>query len=173
MCHFVDVYSYDTILESKEARLGRLREIVGNLSEGELNQQVYRNKRTIAEIVMHVVQIDTSPFIFWRMVFGILNMRTGIYRKIKSKDIFARDYRWNLTRGSPRNPRYISKDTLLRGLDKVERSLSMPKSALAAHLVSERHANSHLRQVEHLYGRLCGLMEIRYAKSIKMFPQVA
>ncbi len=143
------VVEFEEILQSRKERYNRLRNIIQQLDEKTLNRQVYFNKKTIAEIVLHIVQIDTSPFVLWRIFYNVINLFKGYYSKLEGKDVFFRNYRWNLdTPKKPWKPKWIPKEKLEKGIRKMEASINISNKHLKARFLLERHANQHLRQIE-------------------------
>lgn len=146
---------FEIILVSRKQRFETLKKIIDQLDDETLNKQIFSNKKTIAEITSHIIQLDSSPFFIWMIFYNILNLFRGYYSKLEGKDVLFLNYKWDLEKPKKNwKPKFIPKTKLEKGIRRIEQRLEIPKKHLRARFMHERHANQHLRQIEFLVNTL-------------------
>jgi hypothetical protein len=86
----------ETMQKIMEDRYKVLREVLRVLSESELNFQPFIERRTIAEIMIHIFRSDSAPIWFKKFFYGFLNIFTNLVSSANLQPINASKYKWNV-----------------------------------------------------------------------------
>ncbi len=145
--------------EVMKKNLEQLARILETITDGELNAHPFPTRRTIGEIVNHVIRVTS-----WQLPFVKMLYRTNktLVRKVLSRPVDASDYKWHTEKGKPRKPKRFNREDLLnRFLKQKEKVLARyekytEKDRAFAHYET-RHLSSHVKQaqviLEHLKSR--------------------
>ncbi len=139
-------HSRKTMKES----LDLLTTILDNITSDELNAQPFPTRRTIGEIVNHVIRVTSWQLPFVKMIY---RTNKSLVRKVHSRPVDASDYRWRTEKGKPRKPKQFRRDDLVkRFLKQKEKILARyekyaEKDRGFAHYET-RHISSHVKQIQ-------------------------
>ncbi len=146
--------SLEEIRDLAKIRQKFLEKVLQNVTEEKLNEQVRKDKRTIAEIMNHLLLIDGRSTFSKKFFYKTLNIvRRGLIRKVNNKPADASDYKWKFKDEQTRQAKFIAKDKLEKKHLKVYGNLIMQlekakdKDRSILHMV-ERHSNLHTKQIQ-------------------------
>jgi hypothetical protein len=141
------------IQDQVKTRYAFFKKTLLTLSEEDLNTPPLASKRSIGEIIEHVIRLDGVPLFGKIMFYYPLNILTGLVNKANRKPLDASDYKWNLERTIPRRSNFISKEKLWKNCSDTYSRVWMylrkaqDKDRRILHY-TERHANMHLKQIQ-------------------------
>ncbi len=147
------------IQELMEKRYTYLIKTVQSLSDEQLNTQIHDDKRSIAEILKHLMRVDGLPTFGKKLFYNTINIFTGVINKSNKKPVDASDYEWRSKKDKPRKSKYIPKEKLEKScqdtLEKLRRNLEKAKNKdRRVFHITERHANAHMRQIQILCNKI-------------------
>lgn len=152
--------SIEEIQKLVKARQEFLEQVLQTLNEEELNEQIKNDKRTVAEIMHHILLIDGRSTLSKKIFYKILNsLRSGLIGKANKKPADASDYIWKFKDEQTRQAKFISKNKLEKSHAKIYDNLLLQldkakdKDRQILHL-AERHMNVHTKQIQILLEKL-------------------
>lgn len=131
-----------------DKNLGTILETLKSITDDELNFQIDPSKRTIGEIVSHV--LSTTRIFFLGKVFGVFFKKT--IKQALTHPVDASDFHWQPTTAKKRKPKSFKRQELIY---KVEnRRPKIMKRYHAADKVTDLlhyetwHVSCHTRQIQ-------------------------
>lgn len=147
------------IQDSMNFRFGFIESVLLDLSERDLNAQPLKNKKTIAEIINHILWADLLPYRPCMVFYRTLDVLFRSIKKATTKPIDASDTTWNISTTNTWKPKFVAKTQLEHKFRKAqEYRLHFMKDRKESQSdllwMVERHANSHVNQIRILLEKL-------------------
>ncbi|MCE7735056.1 MAG: hypothetical protein GPJ54_09275 [Candidatus Heimdallarchaeota archaeon] len=144
--------SYSEISKTCITNLEYVLNILERVDEDQLNASVYPNKRSMGELITHILKVNTMPVFLEVFMFKY-------YAKFEIKPLDVLWYDWNLEKGLAKEIKIASKAKLLKkgkkALEKRKKVFGKlkEKQRLAIHR-SVQHMSIHTKQLRQLYDEL-------------------
>ncbi|MHA2250615.1 MAG: hypothetical protein ACXAD7_09635 [Candidatus Kariarchaeaceae archaeon] len=149
----------DEIKQLLKIRYSFLEEVMEKLSEEQLNSQPFPDRRSIAEVMNHLLMVDGISTTGKNLFYKTINLFSGVISKANKKPADASDYEWRSKNRKPRKAKFIQKVKLTQKLSNtcekytggIEKANEKDRKVLH---VAERHANAHLKQIQFLLEKI-------------------
>ena len=150
------IASVEDIIAITTSNYDILLHILETLDDQKINMQPFTNKRTIAEIIIHIIQAEQLPIFIHRFIDFLLSNSPN---SSLGKPIDASDYVWDTSKGKNRKPKLLKQDKLIIMLKKIQKKKNLQYQHLNNHsrkFVQHyvRHVSIHRKQIEVLASKI-------------------